>query len=451
VKCIKSYGGERARIISGPGDADDLKGLQRPFLLSQTTQNTENYRKTRDRLLEEYPGLEDECTICNSTGLRQGELRRLCPRVDCVVVVGGRNSANTARLVEIAGEEGLPVFHVETYKDLNADALSRYENVLLTAGASTPSWSIRKVRERLLEIQGGTLRTGRFRKWLQNMIFGNFHVLPVTLVLGTAGAHSLGINDWRVPVLVSSLFLFGVHAMTSALESGFSRPSGLRRQEYLRSHRRMLIVAALVAFLSSVLISVFLKPIWTVLLILMLLAFLLYSMPLIRKTNLFRGLRALPGSRDLMFAGAWSFLLGFLPGYVSSGMVIGAGTILWSAMLFFLFLGRCLLADLVDLQGDALMGMDTIPIHAGRKRSVKMFWICIIASLLITVIGSTSGFLHSAAITFLAGPFFLAAGYILLARVPFPSELAKRLMADGSLFMAGFIPLLLIITGGHVA
>lgn len=446
VKCIVSYGGDGARVITGPGDVDGLGELHRPFLLSQTTQNTETWERTRKRMQEVYPDLEYSCTICNSTSLRQDELRRLCGRADCVVVVGGRNSANTARLVEIALEQGLPAFHVETQDDIDESEMRRYENVLLTAGASTPSWSIRKVRERLLEIQGGRLRTGRVRRFLQNAVYGNFHVLPVTFALGTAGACVMSLESWVLQTLCASLFLFAAHLLTSVLESGYSHPSGLGRQEFLRDHSGLLTWLSVAAFASSLVVSLLLGALWYLVLGLMLAAFLLYSVPLMRRVYPFRGLRALPGSRDLMFAGAWSFLLAFLPGYAAVGF--HPGTLLWAGMLFFLFLGRCLLADLVDLQGDALMGMDTIPIHAGRARSVFLFWTCFAAAGLLLAAGTVTGHLGTVTLLFLPGMLTLAAGFFVLGRMPFPSELAKRALADGSLFAAGVLPAFILLSGG---
>ncbi len=215
VRSILSYGGDRARVISGPDEIAALSGISRPFLMSQTTQNTETFEQTKNVLQDKYPNLEYAFTICDSTSLRQDELRKMCDKVDCVIVVGGRNSANTARLVEIAREENLPSYHIETHEELDADELKKYENVLLTAGSSTPSWSIRKVREKLLEIQGGTLRAGKAWKLLQSMIFGNVHVLPLTFILGAAGACILDSSHWLLPALVASFFLYGVHTVTS--------------------------------------------------------------------------------------------------------------------------------------------------------------------------------------------------------------------------------------------
>ena len=268
----------------------------------------------------------------------------------------------------------------------------------------------------------------------------------MTITLGLAGVCVLGLSSWLLPVLSASLFLFAVHSLTSVLESGYSHPSGLRRQEFIRSHRKVLTTLSVTAFAGALAVSFLLEPLWPIVLGLMLSAFLLYSLPLIRRVYPFRGLRAIPGSRDLMFAGAWSFLLAFMPAYVPRGLE--TGTVIWAGMLFFLFLGRCLLADLVDLQGDALMGMDTIPIHAGRSRSILLFWMCFTFASLLLAVGIATGYLRPVTIAFVPGLLSLGAGYFLLGSTPFPSELAKRAVADGSLFLAGVVPALVFLAGG---
>ncbi len=442
VRAIRSYAGEGARVIAGPEEVEGLPELRRPFLLSQTTQSTDRFRRTLSAMEERFPGLEHAFTVCDSTERRQAELRELCPKVDAVVVVGGRNSANTNRLVEIAGEEGLPAFHVELPEELSAGEMAGYDRVLLTAGASTPSWIIRRVRERLLELQGGPIHAGLLRRLARSVIYGNFHLPAVTLAAGLAGGSILGGSGWLGRSLSASLFLYGAHTTTSVLESSYSRPSGLRRRDYLRRNRGTLAALSVLGFAGSLAVgAVMAGLLWTLVLCAMLAVFLLYSLPLLRHAYPWSGLRAIPGSRDVMFAGAWSFLLALLPGISAADLSVRPGPVLWAGTLFFLFLARSLLADLVDMQGDALMGMDTIPIHAGRRRSLQLFWSCSAIACLLSAAGILLRYMPPCAAFFALGVVMLVLSSAHLSRRPFPTELHKRVLTDGSLLLAGLAPI----------
>jgi 4-hydroxy-3-methylbut-2-enyl diphosphate reductase len=107
-------------------------------------------------ILQRYPGGEVFNTICDSTHKRQEEVRQLCREVEALVVVGGKTSANTKRLGEIAESLGCPVFMVESETDLEPQALARYGRVGVTAGASTPNWVISRIVEVLENITAKT-------------------------------------------------------------------------------------------------------------------------------------------------------------------------------------------------------------------------------------------------------------------------------------------------------
>jgi 4-hydroxy-3-methylbut-2-enyl diphosphate reductase len=440
VRAIRSYAGDGSYVISGPEDVDRLPELERPFLLSQTTQDTEAWERSLARLRERFGGVEHANTICGSTRQRQQELRELCRDVDCVVVVGGRNSANTRRLAAIASEEGLPVYHVETADELSGAELSDCRDVLLTAGASTPSWSIRKVRERLHEIQGLSARTGYARRLVRDLVFSSVHVPPAAVLIGLAGWRLLNGGSWLVPVLSSSLVLFAMHLMNSILETGVCTAACHRRQEYIATHRRTHVIVAAASLAGALVLAAMAGIIWVGAVAVSLLAFLLYSLPLVGGTLPVGGLRALPGARDILFALAWSVLLGFLPGLVAAEGSL-APVLLWSAALFWLFLARSVLVDLVDLQGDALMGLDTIPLKLGESWSVRLLMGSSVLSAVAVAAGVALERLPVRALGFLVAPAWVMAGYCAMRRSAFPSELGSRFATDGSLFAAGIATL----------
>ncbi len=142
---LVGYAEGHAHVVSCPADVDRLPPLQRVVLVAQTTQDQETFEAIRRRVEARYPEAEALETICQSTHRRQAEVRDIAPRVDALVVIGGRNSANTRRLAEIATGLGTPAHHVETAAELPVDELRGLRKVGVTAGASTPAWIIEEV------------------------------------------------------------------------------------------------------------------------------------------------------------------------------------------------------------------------------------------------------------------------------------------------------------------
>jgi 4-hydroxy-3-methylbut-2-enyl diphosphate reductase len=90
-------------------------------------------------------------TICNSTKERQDAARLLAGQVDVMLVVGGRNSANTSRLVSVCRKEGKPTYHIEVADEILPAWLEGATTVGVTAGASTPDWVVEGVLKKLAD------------------------------------------------------------------------------------------------------------------------------------------------------------------------------------------------------------------------------------------------------------------------------------------------------------
>jgi 4-hydroxy-3-methylbut-2-enyl diphosphate reductase len=151
VDGILGHAGSKGFLVSKEDDIDTLPSINNYIILAQTTQDRDGFRSLAKKILLKFPGGRIFNTICDSTHKRQVEAKRLAMKVDMVVVVGGRKSANTRRLAEIIEECGRKVMSVETEKDLDKKRLVQYENIGITAGASTPSWVINNV---VKEIEG---------------------------------------------------------------------------------------------------------------------------------------------------------------------------------------------------------------------------------------------------------------------------------------------------------
>jgi 4-hydroxy-3-methylbut-2-enyl diphosphate reductase len=108
-------------------------------LAAQTTQDTRQFTAMQ-AYLEQCLGSRVQTlhTICDATEKRQNEALEIAVRVDCMVVVGGRESGNTRRLAELVAGTGIPAMHVENEQELEAAFFRKKSLVGLTGGASTP-------------------------------------------------------------------------------------------------------------------------------------------------------------------------------------------------------------------------------------------------------------------------------------------------------------------------
>lgn len=145
-----------AVVVSGPEAVADLPVRRRYGVIAQTTQTLGNLQQVASALLTRTHVLKVFNTICSATTDLQRETGELARRVDFMLVVGGRNSANTTRLVEISQKAGVPTRHIEMAAEIDPEWFADTTRVGITAGTSTPDWIIEAVVQRLQAL-GGTL------------------------------------------------------------------------------------------------------------------------------------------------------------------------------------------------------------------------------------------------------------------------------------------------------
>lgn len=148
VKAILDDIGEATVVEERPPKGLSTAG--RIGVISQTTQTPETFARVVAGLLEsDFEELRIYNTICSATVDRQQAALALARRVDVVFVLGGRNSANTARLAQLCAATGVPTFHLETVAELTEEMTAGKEVAGVTAGASTPDWIIEEFVEKL--------------------------------------------------------------------------------------------------------------------------------------------------------------------------------------------------------------------------------------------------------------------------------------------------------------
>lgn len=150
VKGLMSYAGRGAMVVRG---SRDLKKVgPRVGIVVQTTQQVEALKELLSAVVQKAKDIKVYNTICNSTALRLKEAETMSRAVDAMVVVGGRNSANTTQLANRCRSLSVPTYHIETPSDIKPEWFASARKIGVTAGASTPDWIIKDVQRRIKDI-----------------------------------------------------------------------------------------------------------------------------------------------------------------------------------------------------------------------------------------------------------------------------------------------------------
>ncbi|HHW14644.1 MAG TPA: bifunctional 4-hydroxy-3-methylbut-2-enyl diphosphate reductase/30S ribosomal protein S1 [Firmicutes bacterium] len=151
VEALRGAAGPGALVVDSPEAVAGLPLAPRVGVVAQTTQPPAKVAACVEALRRRVPTVEALKTTCPATERRQEEAAAMAKRHRVIVVVGGRNSANTTKLAEIARSAGARVYHVEHGGELKAEWFSGEESVGVTAGASTPDWVIEEVVDKMAE------------------------------------------------------------------------------------------------------------------------------------------------------------------------------------------------------------------------------------------------------------------------------------------------------------
>jgi 4-hydroxy-3-methylbut-2-enyl diphosphate reductase len=142
---------KNALVINSIPDAEKITTKKKIGFISQTTKNVYDFYKLAFALLNRTEELRIFNTICRSTTERQKSVLELANEVDVMLVIGGKESANTTRLAEISKNQGVKTYHIETKNQLKCKWFHLKDKVGITSGASTPDWITNEVIDKLKE------------------------------------------------------------------------------------------------------------------------------------------------------------------------------------------------------------------------------------------------------------------------------------------------------------
>lgn len=387
---LLGYAEGKGYVVQELEEIDTLPPMDKVCIVAQTTQDRRMFKEAIERIKKRYPNSESFETICSSTYKRQDEVISLTKSVDAMIVVGGRGSANTTRLVKICESQGTPTFHVETDAELDLEKLKDYDTVGVTAGASTPNWMIKRVVEKV-----HAYKVSRYEKFLF-VIKGitDFFVGSCTYValgaasLSYASAVLLGIQPRLSACLIAALFIFSMQVLNHfSNKDAVALNEPVRAKVYERKQNLFVGLGITGAAASFVLGYILSRSIFFCIFLASLFG-IFYRLEIIPRSLTriirYRSLEQIPGSKEIFYGIAWGVSTAFIP-FLETKKNFMPSLAIALVFTFSLAFIRAVVLDLRDIQGDRILGKETIPIAIGKKRTKHILTVitALVAVLLI--------------------------------------------------------------------
>jgi len=443
VEGILGFADNQAVVIQSAEDVKKLPDADQVILVAQTTQSSARFEEVASAMRERYSSLADDRlviinTICDSTERKQEEVRELARKVDAFVVVGGKESANTRRLKEIAESEGKPAYLVESEDELDLEKIRGLFAVGLTAGASTPNWMIRRVYNKLRAagLAGVKYPLRLLYKWVRSLtVFNLFLALGGALVCALAGRMITG--EFNLHACAAAFFFIsavqGLSAFRSRLALQVVDPRGgyFSDPGFLYAALAGLVLGAgfallvdlraLVFYAALAMMSIWLQGPWKT-----------QAKPV--GGARFRGL---PGISEASSALAWAAMVVLVPLSGRAGDFARTDTWLLFTVFFLMAAGRGVLCEFQDPQADRMVGKETLPTLIGAERSRLLIHMLLGLAAVLAVSGFWLAGLGPAHAGILVGLVWLWACVPIFARTTVIQGLAAELVIDFSFILAG--------------
>lgn len=406
VTALLGYTVGRGIVVGTREEAERLPWAERIGIVAQTTQGIDIYEEIIGIIKGNMPHALVFATICDSTSMRQKEVKELAEQTDAMVIVGGSNSANTRRLAEIAAEQGKPIFYVETTEELKDHPWGDFARIGVSAGASTPNWIIDRVVNDItgLQAQGG----GKSRRLLNIWLF-----LIRTDIYSALGAGSLylaaaliqGQTIRGICFSIACLYVYAMHVLNRFTDHKTNILGSVREVTY-QKHEALYIFLALSALITALGLA-FTQGLASFFLLLTLsLAGGLYNAQLLPPRWHFQSLKEVPGSKNISMALAWATVISILPS-VSGGLTLNSRLAVAFAFTCVMVFIRSILSDILDMQNDRLMGRETIPVVVGRDKSLQLFKLLLFLLLVLLVVSFPFGWAPSITWALIICPFYV--------------------------------------------
>ena len=394
VAGLLGYAGEKGYVAANLKELEELPSFDQAIIVAQTTQNTLLFEEVRRWVGKTHPHYKIFSTICDSTEKRQAEVKRLAETVDAVVVVGGRESGNTQRLAEIARQSGKPAYHVETEEELD-EALAHVHQVGITAGASTPNWVLKRVYQTLESLP---LKKGKgWQRWWFNtertLLLTSIYVALGAGALCYAGTTLQEIESHLPNVLISILYVQSMHILNHLVGRKADRYNDPERASFYEKYKWALSFLAIIAGSAGLTAAYTLGFVPFLILFTMSLTGLSYNLRIVPGRAIkgkYLRIRDIPGSKTLLIALAWGIVTSVFPSLTAPEGITWSTAVVffWASGMVFI---RTAFFDILDMQGDRIVGKETIPILMGEQKTIRLLKLILLILMAILPLSSAAG------------------------------------------------------------
>jgi len=151
VKGLIGIAGRNSRVLKDKKEAKSLNlKAKKVALISQTTATLADFKEVLSEMgKKNFKELTSFNTVCENTIGRQKEAASIAGRVNGMIVIGGKNSANTSKLAQTCKRINKNTCHIESKEDLKIKFLKGKKNIGIATGASTPPHAIKEVIEKI--------------------------------------------------------------------------------------------------------------------------------------------------------------------------------------------------------------------------------------------------------------------------------------------------------------
>ena len=139
VKAIVGYVEGLAVVVSDSNNIPKYLIGKKCGILSQTTQRVSSFASLVTAFIPISPEIKVYNTICKATLERQESVSHLASKVDGMLILGGRDSANTRKLVEITEDAGVSTKWIEHARELDEEWLLKKKSIGIATGNNTPN------------------------------------------------------------------------------------------------------------------------------------------------------------------------------------------------------------------------------------------------------------------------------------------------------------------------